>query len=272
MASRIDLHLHTKYSDGTSQPEELLELVRSSGVKAFAVTDHDTVDGYRAVNDLLTENDPELVTGVELSVDVENGDMHLLAYLIDPDNQRLTDALAAFQERRNERGKLMVEKLNQLGIDITYADVQAQAGGSVIGRPHVARAMFKKNTITYYEDAFRSFIGFDGPAYVPKRNFAPSEAIEVIHAAGGLAVLAHPGIDDKEMYIEMLVGLGLDGLEVYHPSHKQNDVDRFKHLAQRYRLMVTGGSDYHGPEGRYGRVGSQNVPYRHLEEMKAKKK
>ena len=272
MVAFIDLHLHTRCSDGTAAPEELLELVRMSDVKAFAVTDHDTLGGYRAVKGMLSERDPELVPGVELSVEVEDGDMHLLAYLIDPEHEGLRDALSEFQKRRNERGKIMVDKLNKLGIDIAFADVEAQAGGSVIGRPHVARAMFEKKAIKYYEEAFRSYIGFGGPAYVPKQNFSPEEAIKIVHEAGGLAVLAHPGVDDKGRYIETLVGMGLDGLEAYHPSHKQSEVDRFKHLAQRHRLVVTGGSDYHGIEDRYGRVGSQNVPYQCLEDMKAKKK
>lgn len=272
MAPNVDLHLHTCFSDGTSRPGELLELVRKAGLSAFSVTDHDTLEGYHALGPLLTPADAELVIGVEMSVSVDNRDMHLLAYLFDPEDQRLNEALNSFQQRRIERGKIMVTKLNDMGINITFEDVQRVAGGAVVGRPHVARAMHEKNAVKYYEEAFQKYIGSDGPAYVPKANFTPQEAIELTHEAGGLAVLAHPGIDDKAQHLDMLLGLGLDGIEVYHPAHTQADIDRFKHLAERYRLVITGGSDYHGSESRYSMVGSQKVPRSCLENMKATKK
>ncbi|UCD62670.1 MAG: PHP domain-containing protein [Candidatus Zixiibacteriota bacterium] len=272
MAAHIDLHLHTCFSDGTTSPGELLELVRDAGLSAFSITDHDTLGGYHAVRQILADGDPELVSGVELSVSVEHGDMHILAYLFDPAGDELRDELERFSKKRSERGKLMVDKLNRLGIDITFEDVRAAAGEGVIGRPHVARAMHEKKAVAYYEQAFHKYIGFDGPAYVPKANFTPKKAIDLIHRAGGRAVLAHPGIDDKGGFVGMLVDLGLDGIEVYHPSHTRPDVDRFKHLAGRYRLVVTGGSDFHGVESRYGMVGSQKVPLSHLDNLKALKK
>ena len=157
-----------------------------------------------------------------------------------------------------------------MGMDISYEDVEKQSGGTVIGRPHVARAMFEKGATRYYEEAFGKYIGSNGPAYVPKKNFTPEEAINLTHEAGGLAVLAHPAIDDKESFLQMLVDLGLDGIEVYHPSHKQSHIDRYKHLADKYRLVMTGGSDFHGANGRYDVIGSQKVPYEYLENMKAR--
>lgn len=271
MKRRIDLHMHTLYSDGTSSPEELLELVRDSGIMAFSVTDHDTLEGYLAAREIVSENDPELIPGLELSVTVDGEDMHILAYLFDCENKQLAAALAEFQKRRAERGRTMVTKLNQLGIDITIDDVEKQAGGAVIGRPHVARAMFEKRSIDYYEEAFSKFIGSRGPAYVPKMNFTPQEALKLIHGADGLAVLAHPAIDNKDTYLEMLVDMGLDGIEVYHPAHSVSHVDRYKHLADRYRLVMTGGSDFHGLNGRYDLVGTQMVPYEYLETLKARK-
>ncbi len=269
MKGYIDLHTHTTYSDGTSTPEQLLAMVRQSNLAAFAVTDHDTLDGYRVVRDLLTDDDPELVPGVELSVTVENGDMHILAYLIETEDKQMCETLKDFQRRRSERGRTMVDRLNSLGFDITYSDVEKQAGNGVVGRPHVARAMYEKNCTGYYEEAFERYIGYDGPAYVPKANFTPGEAIDLIHNAGGLAVLAHPAIDDKERYLPMLVDLGLDGLEIYHPYHAQSHIDRYKHLAKKYRLLVTGGSDFHGANGRYALVGTQKVPFEYLEQLKA---
>lgn len=272
MKRYIDLHMHTTFSDGTSTPEQLVSMVRESRLAAFAITDHDTLQGYQAALRVLTDDDPELVPGVELSVTIENGDMHILAYLVDPDNAKLQKTLDGFRQHRDERGKAMVDKLNALGIEVTYEDVDKQADGAVVGRPHVARAIHARGNTRYYEEAFERYIGYDGPAYVPKSNFTPAQAIDLIHEAGGLAVLAHPAIDNKEKYIEMLIDLGLDGIEVYHSFHNQSHIDRYKHLAQRYRLLPTGGSDFHGSNGRYGTIGNQKVPYEYLQQLKAKKK
>lgn len=263
--------MHTTFSDGTSTPEQLLSMVRGSDLVAFSVTDHDTLDGYRAIRDLRADEDPELVPGLELSVTVDSGDMHILAYLIEPENGRLAETLSGFQQRRSERGRLMVDKLNALGIEVTYEDVEKHSGGGVVGRPHVARAMFDRKSTRYYEEAFERYIGYDGPAYVPKANLTPDEAINLVHGAGGLAVLAHPAIDGKDKYVEMLVDLGLDGIEVYHPYHSQGLVDRYKHMARRYRLVMTGGSDFHGANGRYAMIGTQKVPFEYLEQLKATK-
>jgi len=271
MGRFIDLHMHSDYSDGTSSPRQLLELVRANNISAFSITDHDTLEGYQVARGLLTDGDPELIPGLELSLTVEGGDLHLLAYLLDQNDTPLNEALRAFQERRSERGRLMVNRLNEMGIEITYDDVRKQSGGTVIGRPHVARAMVEKRYIGQYEEAFRKYIGPDGPAYVPKMNFTPQEAISLVHGAGGLAVLAHPGIEDKEKYLDMLVDLGLDGLEVFHPSHTQSHIDRYKHLAERYRLAVTGGSDFHGSGDRYSMIGTGKVAYECLEKLKMKK-
>ncbi len=269
MKRYVDLHLHTCYSDGTSQPEELLELVRNSRIQAFAVTDHDTLQGFRAVRKLLREDDPELIPGVELSVTVDEADMHLLAYLFEPDDVTFRQALDDFQNHRNQRGKVMVERLNSLGIDISFDDVVRQSHGTVVGRPHVARAIFENGATNSYEEAFAKYIGNDGPAYVPKVNFTPQKAMELIHQAGGLAVLAHPGVGEKDRHLDMLIELGLDGIEAYHPSHQQSQVDRYRHMAEQHRLIVTGGSDFHGLNGRYDAVGSQKVPYECVEKLKS---
>ena len=166
----------------------------------------------------------------------------------------------------------MVEKLNELGVDITFDDVLKQSHGTVVGRPHVAKAIFQRGATNTYEEAFVKYIGNNGPAYVPKVHFTPQRAVELIHQADGLAVLAHPGIGDKDKYLDMLIGFGLDGVEAYHPSHQQSQVDRYRHLADRHRLLVTGGSDFHGLNARYDAVGSQRVPYECLEKLKELKK
>jgi len=272
MRRYVDLHMHTRLSDGLSTPRELLELVRSKNIDAFAVTDHDSLDGFRAVRELLKENDPELIPGLELSVSQGAGDVHLLAYLVDPDDEQLNRAIDAFQKRRTERGRLMVDRLKSMGINISYEDVEREAGHGAVGRPHVAEAMYRNGSIATYEAAFAKYIGNDGPAFVPKVNFAPQEAIELVHSAGGLVVLAHPGIENAHEKIEALVEMGLDGIEIYHPSHKQSQTDRFRQLATDRGLLVTGGSDFHGRNDRTTMIGSQKVPYKCLEQLKEKAK
>ena len=260
--------MHTNHSDGTVSAAELLEIVRAKKLSAFSVTDHDTLAGYWAVRSLIGKDDPELIPGLELSVMVEEGDLHLLAYLFDPDNAPLKAALDRFQERRNHRARLIVQRLNEMNIDISFEEVQNVAGKATIGRPHIADTMVRLKAVGSYEEAFEKYIRNGGPAYVAKRSFLPEEAISLVHKAGGVTVLAHPVIDNTARHVEMLAGLGLDGIEVYHPVHRQNDINRLKNLAERYLLLVSGGSDFHGRSTWYGMVGSQNVPEELLDELK----
>lgn len=268
----MDLHMHTNCSDGLFPPAEILEKVRGANLTAFAITDHDTIGGYRAIQVLRTENDPELICGVELSAGYKESDLHILAYGFDPDHMELAKALNRFQEGRNERGRKMVEKLTQLGVNISYQDVQKKAGPGVIGRPHVAEAIFDSGAINRYNEAFDKYIGVGRPAYVAKANFAPSEALALIHAAGGAAVLAHPAVGGAYQHITMLVELGLDGLEVFHPEHSSEDIRKLKKVAQDFGLAITGGSDYHGREGRNNKIGSQKVPFDCLTDLLKKTK
>lgn len=242
-------------------------MVKEKKLAVFSVTDHDNIDGYKKMKTLLTEDDPILISGVEISTTHDGADMHILAYLFDPDNEQFNDALREFQQRRSRRGMKMVEKLNEMGVPLEYADVEAEAKGGSVGRPHVAMALQKKQLVSYYEEAFNKYIADGKPAYIPKENFSPKEAIKIIHEAGGLAFLAHPGINNKEQYLDLLLEYGLDGIECFHSSHRQPDVDRYRELARRHHLLVSGGSDYHGIENRYGVVGSQRVPYKYYDEL-----
>ncbi len=266
----IDLHMHTTCSDGLLSPEALLQNVRKSGVVAFAVTDHDDLNGYWVIKELLGPGDPELIPGVELSVSAGEDDVHMLAYLFDPANDEFVAALAHFKEKRNLRGQMIVEKLQGIGIEIPFEAVEETAGGAVIGRPHIAETLHRLRAVSSYQEAFDRYIKKDGPAYVPKAFFEPREAIEMVHQAGGLTVLAHPMIDNMLRHLPMLVSLGLDGLEVRHPSHTPSDTDRLTKIAAREGLLRSGGSDFHGREGRHGQVGSQHVPLEFLDAMREK--
>ncbi len=264
----IDLHLHTTHSDGTCNPVELLNLVRESRVSAFAITDHDTLGGYAEARKLLRASDPELVPGVELSVAINDDDVHLLAYLFDPENPALAEALEDFQRKRVERGRQIIAKLHGLGIDIPFEEVEKAAGGSAIGRPHIADTMVSLKKVHSYQDAFDRYISKSSPAYVPKAVLSPEQAISLVHQAGGVAVLAHPFIDDMARHLDMLLHYGLDGIEVYHSSHASHEVDRLKRIAKRHDLAPSGGSDFHGREGRFGMIGSQAVPAECLATLK----
>ncbi len=256
----VDLHMHTDCSDGLYLPSEVLAFVRKADIVAFSITDHDTLAGYREARSLLQKDDPELIPGLELSAAHDGLDLHLLAYLFDPEDPYLNSALAEFQARRNQRAALIVEKLNDLGISIDLGQVIRKAGKAAVGRPHIAEVMFEQRQVPAYLTAFEKYIGNGKPAYVLKRNFTPREAIEAVHKAGGVVVLAHPQIDETFRYIEELAGMGLDGIEIHHSAHQQRHVEQFRHLAERFRLVCSGGSDFHGREGRHGAIGSQHVP------------
>ena len=268
MPDVVDLHLHTTASDGALTPPELLERVRAAGLVAFSITDHDTLDGYRETVDLVTENDPELVAGLELSVSIAGDDMHMLAYLFDPDSDEFVKALETFQTERNRRGQRMVEKLNEQGLDLSFDAVVQAAGRAAIGRPHIADAMLANGLIGSFDEAFRKYIGNDCSAYIPKSKISPEEAIDLVHRAGGVAVLAHPYVNDMYKHIETLVDLGLDGLEVYHYSHSRQKVGELERMTRRFGLLPTGGSDYHGRQEHESEIGADPVPLEYLDNLK----
>jgi predicted metal-dependent phosphoesterase TrpH len=270
MDNYIDLHIHTTHSDGTCSGARVLEIVRREELAAFSLTDHDSIDGYLAVVGRLEADDPELVPGVELSAEVDNDDLHILGYLFDPHDEKLNFALRNFQVKRELRARLIVEKLNKLGLGLTYEAVKENVTGAVVGRPHIAEAMFKANLTKSYQEAFDNYIGNSGPAYVPKTRMTPAEAISLIHGAGGLVFLAHPFIGDMMRHLDLLLALGLDGIEVYHYSHNRESIAFLKKVVEKYNLLATGGSDFHGRSGQNGTIGSMKVPFEYLENMKEK--
>ncbi len=269
MKPYIDLHLHTDYSDGLDSPAELLDLVRDKQLAAFSVCDHDSFDAWFEIHDLLTESDPELITGVELSAKKNDEDIHILGYFFDPFNQKLKSAVSDFREKRNRRAAKMLNELRKLGIDISMDLLLEIAGDSSVGRPHVADAMVRVGAINNYNEAFRKYIGTGGPAYVPKDTLSPSKAIALIKDAGGLAFLAHPGINDAGRHIDEFADYGLDGIEVYHSHHNYSHRKHYREVARKKNLLISGGSDYHGRNSDiHGMLGSQNVPVDILKTIK----
>lgn len=268
MPANIDLHMHTYHSDGVLSPEEILDKVRASGLTAFSVTDHDTLIGWRAVASLLASGDPELISGTELSVSMGEDDVHILAYLFDPDDADLNAALDFYQAKRRDRGEEMVTRLQNLGLDITFDDVKRTAGDGVIGRPHVAQTLFQLGLTRQYEEAFIKFIGNGRPAYIPKYQLTPADAFRLVHRAGGIVMLAHPALGEMWRHVEQLVSLGLDGIEAYHYSHRPSDVTKAKQAAKALNLVLSGGSDFHGRGVREAPLGSLKVPPEYLDRMR----
>ncbi len=260
----VDLHLHSTASDGTEAPERVVRAAQSAGLAAIALTDHDTVDGIEAAMAAGEQAGVRIIAGVELSAYEKSDETHLLGlHLLRLDDMR--GQLAAFRAARRQRAEAMVHRLNDIGVRITFDDVLSVAADAAIGRPHVARALVENGWARDLRDAFDRYLGAGRPAFLEKRRMGLGEAISLVHACGGIAVLAHPGGGGTVARIGALVALGLDGVEVLHPSHSADDRARLLALVQHFALVPSGGSDSHG-SGDAGRVvGALRVPEEWLE-------
>lgn len=268
MDAYIDLHLHTTKSDGCVSPQELLQQVKTSGLAAIAITDHDTLDGYFAAQPLAEELGIELIPGVELSCEEEGKDIHILAYCIDTESLSFKEYLQKFRFRRHERVYQITEKLQNMGINISADDVFDNVPGSSPGRLHIARAMVQKNIVRSTHQAFKQYIGEECPAYIKKMKLSVVECIELIHSIHGIAVLAHPAVYQKDHLIEGFIKNGLDGIEVFHSEHSISDSRKYKKIADAHNLVITGGSDYHGVAEHTRLLGSLKIPYKYVEALK----
>jgi predicted metal-dependent phosphoesterase TrpH len=268
--ARIDLHLHSTRSDGRLEPGAVIAAAAEKGLKAVALTDHDTLAGIPEAKRAAEERGLPFVPGLEFSCYDDFGSTHLLGYFVDPEHAELAEYLERAREQRAERASAIVEKLNRLGVEVTYDSVAAQATpDGLIARPHVARALMEGGWVRSYTEAFDRFLAAGQPAYVPTWRIGPAEGIHRIHEAGGLAVLAHPGRSHDDTVIRRLAEAGLDGLEILHPDHGPLEVRRLRRLAAELGLLETGGSDWHGPhDGRRGQLASQPVPYEWYERLR----
>ncbi len=269
---KIDLHIHSSFSDGTKHPKEIIKLAREKGIDVISITDHDCVDGYNAVKRYAKHHGIELVPGVEISSYYESFDVHILAYFINTHNRALTTMLKFLQKGRIERAQKILDKLEEYDIDIDLKDVfEHVENKKVVGRPHIATAMVEKD-YTSYEEAFWHYIGNDRPAYVRKPTYPPKEVIKIIKDAGGIAILAHPGVIKNDFIIADLVDIGLDGLEIFYPLHTVYQRQIYLELAERYDLLVTGGSDYHGFEKKGDEIGQSLLKENYYDQLIAWKK
>ncbi len=251
MKDLIDLHVHSTASDGTMTPRELVFHAASRGLKAVALTDHDTVDGVAEAEAAGREADIVVIPGVEIGVDY-SGEMHILGYFINYNDPVLVDGLKKVRSYRDERNPQMVEKLRKMGFDITMEEVTDASEGKVIGRPHFAAVLVKKGYVRDTAEAFDLYLGAGKPAYVKKDRLSPRQGIELIKSSGGVPVLAHPkylrtgGGLDLDGLMHELMSYGLQGIEVYYTEHSPEETDRFYKLASDNNLIITGGTDFHG--------------------------
>jgi hypothetical protein len=252
-----DLHTHTKHSDGTFTPSELVDYAAKQGIAVLSVTDHDSVSGIDEAIEAGFKAGVEIIPGIELNTDFKDAELHILGYFIDYKNPDFIKKLNWFRESRIERMRMMIAKLNGSGHDITFDEVRDEAlnesGGEnvlgSIGRPHLARVMVKRKIVEEERAAFERYIGNGKSCYVEVLNkLLPADAVRFIIEFGGLAVMAHPGLTGRDSVIGELVEEGLCGLEVYHSSHDAQAVKKYEKIAADYGLITTGGSDCHGPK------------------------
>jgi predicted metal-dependent phosphoesterase TrpH len=263
-----DLHLHTNFSDGTYTPEELVAQAARNKLAAIALTDHDTVEGCERAAIACKAVDIEFIPGAELTAEQNENEIHILGYFLDTHNEKLLAEIAKFQTVRQQRIREMVARLNELKIPLRVEDVIALANCQSPGRPHVARALVKAGFCTSLDEAFERFLKKNRPAFVPKAKISSQVAIELIHQANGLAVMAHPGLNRTDEVIPDLVEAGLDGIECFHTKHSTSVSEHYLEIADKFDLLVTGGSDCHGMSKGKPLIGTVKLPYQHVEKLK----
>jgi len=267
---RADLHLHTTASDGRLTPQELVQKAVELKLDVIAITDHDSVEGIPpALEAAKSFTQLMVIPGVEINTDVPKGEVHILGYFIDYRDPGLNRTLEELRNSRNERGKKMVARLAEIGINIDWGRVQELAGGGSIGRPHIAQAMLEQGCVSSLREAFTKYIGRNGPAYVERKKLTPIEAVKVVLDANGLPVLAHPAdIEKLEPFLLQLKKAGIVGIEIYYNGYNPKTIAQLKRFAQKLDLIACGGSDYHGLGEYIGAdIGSVNLPGESVEQL-----
>jgi predicted metal-dependent phosphoesterase TrpH len=256
VTSRADFHTHSNCSDGRLSPAALVELAVSRGLQIMALTDHDSVEGIPEAQEAASRHAGfTLIPGVEMSTDIPSGEVHVLGYFLDPNDERLREELANLRSSRRDRGRRIVEKLRALGMDITWERVQDIAGGGAVGRPHVAQALLEKGFIGSFQEAFERYIGRNGPAYVERTKMTPEETVAFLRGRAAFPVLAHPrDMEGLDGMLPALLKAGLKGMEVYYQDYDEASIERLLSIARNHDLLPMGGSDYHGLGGEHERL------------------
>jgi hypothetical protein len=270
----IDLHTHTTASDGRCSPAELVARASGAGVHVLSVTDHDTTAGAAESHAACAQAGVEFVAGIEITAVVDGVDVHVLGYFIEPDADALSTFLATQRRRRIERVRRIVERLAGLGIalDVDAILRPTESGeGKAAGRPWIARALVAGGHVADTSEAFEKYLKTGAPAFVPRLGPDPAEVFAQIHAAGGIASFAHPGLTKRDDLIPRFAAAGLDAIEAHHSKHSPDDTDRYLALARQHGLGVSGGSDYHGdPSHDLAGPGSVALPAEPFQDLKAR--
>ncbi|MEX0686129.1 MAG: PHP domain-containing protein [Balneolales bacterium] len=244
--SKADLHVHTSASDGIKSPEQVVRLAAEKGISTLAITDHDTISGYLAARDFAVEMGITLIPGVEITSDYKGKECHMLGYCFDINHSRLTEMLNGQKKIRILRAHKMVHNLNKLGFDLDFDDVMAESGTDSISRVHIAEVLVKKTYVANKKEAFDRFLADDGPAYHKSEYWSAADVISLIKEAGGVSVLAHPGLNYLYEDLRHFLNSGLDGIEYIHPSHNYELQKKYMDYANNFGLLLSGGSDFHG--------------------------
>jgi len=264
----LDLHVHTYYSDGLLSPEVVVKKAKEAGLAGVGIVDHDTIAGIPEAEAAGKKLGITVVPGAELSSQHSGRDIHILGYFMQSDHPKLIEYLELFRVERYRRAERMVQKLNQMGVNISMEEVEGKASAHSIGRPHIAEILTEKGYVETFQEAFHRYIGYGGKAYEEKYRITPQKAIALIAETGGLSFLAHPSsiIDDK-LLLEMIKA-GLDGIEIVHPKLSQDRTRFLQRVAQNHGLLVSGGSDCHGGRNGMLSIGRYKVPLSIIDEMK----
>ncbi len=258
---QADFHIHTTASDGRISPPDIVLQAVQAGLTHIAITDHDTVDGLLALENCSQAAELTVIPGVEFSTDMPDCEIHILGYGIDSKHVPLRQQLALLKNDRLARIRRMAMKITELGYPIDEGEILAVAKGAAAGRPHVATALVEKGYFASVAEVFQTLLNYDKPGYVPHYKMTPDEVIALIRQAGGVSVLAHPGLVGNDQQVQQMIETGIDGLEVYHPQHDGAATAKYLALAQNHGLLISGGSDYHAISGRFPeKLGEFSVP------------
>ncbi|MBU4149592.1 MAG: PHP domain-containing protein [Candidatus Omnitrophica bacterium] len=273
MNKTADLHVHTHLSDGTFTPEKVVEYAKASGLSAIAITDHDCCCAITPAILAAKDLDVEIIPGVELTAEVDDTEIHILGYFIDWQDDWFARKLKEISKVREERAKEILKRLRKHGVDISDDELFELSGPGSVGRLHIAQLLYKKRCTSSIGQAFTKYIGNGGSCYVKKFKLTPEEAVDMIRRVGGISVMAHPktiAIQNKsiEDVVALLAKNGVRGIEVYHSDHSLKNEKAFKALAEKYNLLITGGSDCHGFGKREVLIGKVKIPYELVENLK----
>jgi len=268
---KIDLHIHTVYSDGTYTPGEVVKKAKEIGLVAISITDHDSVEGVEEALQAGREFGVEVVPGVEMSSDVDHDEIHILGYYLDFKKKEFLSKLDYFQKIRIERNERLFRRLEELGMPVSSEEVLKLAPKGVVSRLHIARCMVEKKYVNSIDEAFEEWLNPGKPAYVERERISPFEVINLILEAEGVPVFAHPFLSRRDDLIPKMIDAGLMGIEVYHSTHDEKTVKHYMEIAKRYDLLITGGSDCHGEAKDEVLMGKVDVPVSVLWELKKAK-